>query len=514
MLPRAGTRVVRPLPLGVRVAAPALLIVLLLVAEATLVAYSPSAFDVPQRRRPLETRDEALQVQAFNDALEAGRVLASGTGAKRIVIAMSTVPRVLSAQPHHQQQQVQYADYLMSSLEALVPQLPQYGNVRAASLVSVAAVSTLLIEPTHPIQLKVDVQVVVMNHVAGNHSVFEQARDRYVSHAQVHWIENRARRLDPHAELPEPEDANNHANLPGKKVRQQTLDCRSCTRASSDSKRRATMRQPPSRSSSICCCSRTTSRCARPHCRPSITPSTRCASYNDDYGDDTDDGIVLTTMQRMQQAHVYHHNDWKLLRVSFGGGGVVLPWSRVSSLAAYLEQYAHRLPPDLLMVDWLCEREPACTTCGRCTAATNGAVTFRFNLATHIGVQSSLRSTSRPVQPKCWQLYGTAVSDAELFDEQQCGNDDISPCREAQDRFAARFGETGLLRHLPSTPDSAYFNNFIVSLRLENTRFVYFVPRFDDILFEAPIPSTAATMPAGNNLAMALILFAFGLLAW
>ena len=232
MLPRAGTRVVRPLPLGVRVAAPALLIVLLLVAEATLVAYSPSAFDVPQRRRPLETRDEALQVQAFNDALEAGRVLASGTGAKRIVIAMSTVPRVLSAQPHHQQQQVQYADYLMSSLEALVPQLPQYGNVRAASLVSVAAVPTLLIEPTHPIQLKVDVQVVVMNHVAGNHSVFEQARDRYASHAQVHWIENRARRLDPHAELPEPEDANNHANLPGKKVRQQTLDLVSLLHAS------------------------------------------------------------------------------------------------------------------------------------------------------------------------------------------------------------------------------------------------------------------------------------------
>jgi len=90
----------------------------------------------------------------------------------------------------------------------------------------------LLIEPTHPIQLKVDVQVVVMNHVAGNHSVFEQARDRYASHAQVHWIENRARRLDPHAELPEPEDANNHANLPGKKVRQQTLDLVSLLHAS------------------------------------------------------------------------------------------------------------------------------------------------------------------------------------------------------------------------------------------------------------------------------------------
>jgi hypothetical protein len=208
-----------------------------------------------------------------------------------------------------------------------------------------------------------------------------------------------------------------------------------------------------------------------------------------------------------------------MLRISFGFNGIILPWSRIPSLITYLMAHVAHQPPDLLLVDWICDREPnSCTgiACHNCTATSSGVVSFRFNLAQHIGKQSSLRATSREIQPACWQLYGSAVSQTELFDEAQCWNDDISPCVEPQRRFAERFGENGMARIVAQSPYALYYNFYLLSIREDDMRRLYYVPRFEDLLFEYPLPhaNTAPTSQCHTcNTALVLLAVLLALLA-
>ena len=99
------------------------------------------------------------------------------------------------------------------------------------------------------------------------------------------------------------------------------------------------------------------------------------------------------------------YNDyWSVLRVSYGFNGIIVRWDALVSLGDFLRKNYARLPPDHLIVEWICRH-----SCGSRSQRTDcpcasAHSTFRYNLLLHIGTHSSLRTTGLELHPQCWQL--------------------------------------------------------------------------------------------------------------
>ena len=91
-----------------------------------------------------------------------------------------------------------------------------------------------------------------------------------------------------------------------------------------------------------------------------------------------------------------------------------------------LTHYARR-PPDHLLFEWFSgEREDT-----RALAAGRSYRIFRHNLFFHIGTKSTINQPSHRFIPGCYALLYDWLLPAEVFNEKDCPDDDVWPCKEA-----------------------------------------------------------------------------------
>ena len=121
---------------------------------------------------------------------------------------------------------------------------------------------------------------------------------------------------------------------------------------------------------------------------------------------------------------------WLLLRVCYGLNGAVLHTRDVPALAAYLAQRGDARPPDHLLVEWFAAERPAAAE----YVGSRAHFTFRYNLLDHFGRQSSLRAAPQGTFGACYDpLDEGNLFAVEAWNMQECGHDDMQPCRAADD---------------------------------------------------------------------------------
>ncbi len=125
-----------------------------------------------------------------------------------------------------------------------------------------------------------------------------------------------------------------------------------------------------------------------------------------------------------------HGAPWLLLRVCYGLNGAVLHTRDVPALAAYLASRLQARPPDHLLVEWFAgETQASAAYAGR-----RGHFTYRYNLLDHFGRQSSLRAAPQGTFGACYDPLDTGnLFEVEAWKPQECGHDDMQPCRAADD---------------------------------------------------------------------------------
>jgi len=136
-----------------------------------------------------------------------------------------------------------------------------------------------------------------------------------------------------------------------------------------------------------------------------------------------------------------HYNpDWIGLRVSYGLSGFVFKSSDVTQLADYLEKHAARRPPDHLVPEYIGKESPE----SKALLGARRNMAVRWNLLSHIGKWSTLRTAKSPGYPGCYTpLVYPVVFEVDGFNEKACPNDDVYPCdRKAQEfpNFRVTFG--------------------------------------------------------------------------
>ena len=122
----------------------------------------------------------------------------------------------------------------------------------------------------------------------------------------------------------------------------------------------------------------------------------------------------------------YYRSDWFAIRVSYGMNGILMHNGKdLKAFAGYLTQHQARRPPDHLVVEWFAGEKPqsAAVKKGRAHMA------FRYNIFDHLGKRSSLRSTSSPTYPICYEpLVVPVLFEVEAFKPKLCASDDMWPC--------------------------------------------------------------------------------------
>uniref|UniRef100_A0A7S1KMH1 Uncharacterized protein n=1 Tax=Percolomonas cosmopolitus TaxID=63605 RepID=A0A7S1KMH1_9EUKA len=144
---------------------------------------------------------------------------------------------------------------------------------------------------------------------------------------------------------------------------------------------------------------------------------------------------LLYLVDKVERQFVAPHNDWIGMRFSYGLNGILMRGADVPALADFFEAKlqlgathggagASQLkPPDHLIYDFM-EREHKLN--GR------SIVVFRHNLYDHIGTVSSLMARNR-FNPGCYGYMYDWLQPLEVFNNEACPYDDISPCPEARD---------------------------------------------------------------------------------
>ena len=118
---------------------------------------------------------------------------------------------------------------------------------------------------------------------------------------------------------------------------------------------------------------------------------------------------------------------WLALRVSYGFNGVVVHQADLPALQRHLLTHFARRPPDHLLFEWFSgEREDT-----RALAAGRSYRIFRHNLFFHIGTKSTINQPSHRFIPGCYALLYDWLLPAEVFNEKDCPDDDVWPCKEA-----------------------------------------------------------------------------------
>ncbi len=124
-------------------------------------------------------------------------------------------------------------------------------------------------------------------------------------------------------------------------------------------------------------------------------------------------GNLFTALHR---AEAVHGTNFAALRVSYGLNGILVPRTRLSSLAKHVEQRASKKPPDLAFTEWALEQ--------------NGKlVAYRHNLFVHVGHKSAVGNSGSRWNAACFELlFDWLQKGVEAFDVTKCAHDAISPC--------------------------------------------------------------------------------------
>ena len=128
----------------------------------------------------------------------------------------------------------------------------------------------------------------------------------------------------------------------------------------------------------------------------------------------------------VNKAYRYDPN-WIALRVSYGFNGVVVRQADLPSLQAHLAKHFERRPPDHLLFEWFSGERPDT----RQQALGRSYRIYRHNLFFHIGVKSTINQPSHRFIPGCYALLYDWLLPAEVFNEKDCPDDDLWPCKEA-----------------------------------------------------------------------------------
>jgi hypothetical protein len=121
--------------------------------------------------------------------------------------------------------------------------------------------------------------------------------------------------------------------------------------------------------------------------------------------------------------------EWSLLRVGFGGNGMVLHSADVPLVTSYLLRMFDRRPVDWLIPEWAARETFVAAFHHR-----RRIYTYRWNLFLHIGGLSTFdgrvwKEEQNAKLPGCYKL-NTFLRPEEMFDVKDCA-DDISPCKGA-----------------------------------------------------------------------------------
>lgn len=120
--------------------------------------------------------------------------------------------------------------------------------------------------------------------------------------------------------------------------------------------------------------------------------------------------------------------EWLALRISYGLAGAVLQGRDVRPLAQYLRRHVQRRPPDHLLVEWFAGERPE----SREYKGDRPHFAFKFNLLQHFGTVSSLRNQKQGRYAGCFELLDTgSLFEVEVFKPAVCPNEDIWPCPPA-----------------------------------------------------------------------------------
>jgi len=124
-------------------------------------------------------------------------------------------------------------------------------------------------------------------------------------------------------------------------------------------------------------------------------------------------GNLFTAVHR---AEAVHGTNFAALRVSYGLNGILVPQTRLSSLAKHVEQRAPKKPPDLAFTEW--------------ALAQNGKlIAYRHNLFVHVGSKSAVGNSGSRWNAACFELlFDWLQKGVEAFDVTKCAHDSISPC--------------------------------------------------------------------------------------
>ena len=124
-------------------------------------------------------------------------------------------------------------------------------------------------------------------------------------------------------------------------------------------------------------------------------------------------GNLFTAIHR---AEAVHGTNFAALRVSYGLNGILVPRTRLASLANHVEQRASQKPPDLAFTEWALEQ--------------NGKlVAYRHNLFVHVGHKSAVGNSGSRWNAACFELlFDWLQKGVEAFDVAKCAHDAISPC--------------------------------------------------------------------------------------
>ena len=124
-------------------------------------------------------------------------------------------------------------------------------------------------------------------------------------------------------------------------------------------------------------------------------------------------GNLFTAVHR---AEAVHGTNFAALRVSYGLNGILVPRTRLASLAKHVERRASQKPPDLAFTEWALEQ--------------NGKlIAYRHNLFVHVGSKSAVGNSGSRWNAACFELlFDWLQKGVEAFDVTKCAHDAISPC--------------------------------------------------------------------------------------
>ena len=124
-------------------------------------------------------------------------------------------------------------------------------------------------------------------------------------------------------------------------------------------------------------------------------------------------GNLFTALHR---AEAVHGTNFAALRVSYGLNGILVPRTRLSSLAKHVEQRASKKPPDLAFTEWALQQD-------------GKLVAYRHNLFVHVGHKSAVGNSGSRWNAACFELlFDWLQKGVEAFDVTNCAHDAISPC--------------------------------------------------------------------------------------